>query len=62
MDKLHWQTTLESVGVPVSLAEQTAIILQKKAENFRYKRTNSEQEIVMNAWKWTIAQRNKVNE
>lgn len=62
MDKLHWQTTLESVGVPVSLAEQTAIILQKEAENFRYKRTNSEQEIVMNAWKWTIAQRNKVNE
>lgn len=62
MDKLHWQTTLESVGVPVSLAEQTAIILQKEAENFRYKRTNSEQKIVMNAWKWTIAQRNKVNE
>lgn len=62
MDKLHWQTILESVGVPVSLAEQTAKILQKEAEDFRYKRTSSEQETVMNAWKWTIAQRNKVDE
>lgn len=54
--KTHWQETLESVGVPVSLAEKSGEILQKEAEDSGYERTEEEQETISHAWMWWVAQ------
>ena len=56
MTKSHWQTTLEGVGVPVSLAKQSAEIIQKEANNPGYERTPTEQEIINHAYTWWVAQ------
>lgn len=56
MIKTHWQTTLEAVGTPVSLAEKAAVILEKQAENPFYQRTKEEQEVIDSSWKWWVAQ------
>ncbi len=57
-----WKQQLEAVRIPVSLADQAAIILQKEAENPHYKRTLSEQKTINHAWKWFAGQGRKVNE
>ena len=54
--KSHWQETLESVGVPVSLAAKSAEIVQKESENLHYQRTPEEQEIISHAHTWWVAQ------
>jgi hypothetical protein len=57
-----WKQPLKAVRIPVSLADQAAIILQKEAENPHYKRTLSEQETINHSWKWFAAQGRKVDE
>jgi hypothetical protein len=52
----HWQATLEAVGIPVSLAKASALILQKESENPFYQRTQEEQEIINHSHIWWVAQ------
>jgi hypothetical protein len=54
--KTHWQETLESVGIPVSLAAQSAEIIQKESKNPHYQRTPQEQKIISHAHTWWVAQ------
>lgn len=54
--KLHWQETLEGVGVPVSLAQASADILEKEAQDTHYRRTPEEKETINHAYTWWVAQ------
>ncbi len=54
--KQEIQKTLESIGIPVSLAEKSAEILELVALNSRRERTPGEQEIISHAHTWWVAQ------
>lgn len=53
---MNHQETLEAVGIPISLAKEAAVILQKQAENPSYQRTKEEQELINHSYTWWIAQ------
>lgn len=53
---MGWQKTLEAVGIPVSLAKEADLILQKEAENPFYQRSQEEQEIISHSHTWWVAQ------
>jgi hypothetical protein len=53
---MNWQKTLEAVGIPVSLAKEANLILQKESENSFYERTQEEQEIIKHSHVWWVAQ------
>jgi hypothetical protein len=53
---MNWQETLEAVGIPVSLAKEADLILQKESENPFYERTQKEQEIIKHSHVWWVAQ------
>jgi hypothetical protein len=53
---MGWQKTLEAVGIPVSLAKEADLILQKEAENPFHQRTQEEQEIINHSHVWWVAQ------
>jgi hypothetical protein len=53
---MNWQATLEAVGIPVSLAKEADLILQKESENPFYERTQEEQEIIKHSRIWWVAQ------
>lgn len=53
---MNHQETLEAVGIPISLAKEAAIILQKQAENPFYQRTKEEQELINHSHVWWVAQ------
>lgn len=55
-EKTQIQQTLEAVGIPTSLAEKGAEILQKQSENPFYQRTVEEQEIISHGHTWWVAQ------
>lgn len=52
----HWKETLEAVGIPVALAKEADLILQKQTENPFYQRTQEEQEIINHSHTWWVAQ------
>jgi hypothetical protein len=54
--KQEIQKTLESIGIPVSLAEKSAEILELEALNSSRERTPEEQEIISHAHTWWVAQ------
>jgi hypothetical protein len=56
----YWQEVLEAVGIPISLAKESAAILQKESENPFYKRTQEEQETINHSHTWWVAQGMKV--
>jgi hypothetical protein len=53
---MKYQQTLEAVGIPISLAKEAAVILQKQAENPFYQRTKEEQELINHSHIWWVAQ------
>ncbi len=56
MTIMNYRQTLESVGVPISLSSQIAVILQRGIENPDYQRSPEEQETVSHGWTWWAAQ------
>jgi hypothetical protein len=53
---MNRQQTLEAVGIPISLAKEAAVILEKEAENPFYQRTKEEQELINHSHIWWVAQ------
>lgn len=53
---MDYRETLEAVGIPISLAKEAAVILQKQSENPFYQRTKEEQELISHSHVWWVAQ------